>query len=551
MIQKILILLLGLNCFFLIPENFSQSVFENTSKTTIYNFLDELANDRIITLTSVVKPYTRMYIAEKLKEALKSEKLNKRQKDELTFFLKDYGFDIDNKVPSPVFYNLFKSNTNQSLTLNPPGFYYADSLFRFGCRPVLGIECFKNNNGFIYHSFSGAEAFADVDKRVSVYASLVDNNESEMLAKEQFLTQRTGAIYKQNVNESGRNDFSEMRGGIMYNWKWGGVGLVKDQLVWGNNYNGSNIFSGRTPTFAQVKLYMNPVKWLKFNYIHGWLVSEVIDSSRSYYDSQNVYRGVYHSKFLAANMFSITPLKGLDFSFGNSIVYSDIGVQPAYLIPFMFFKSIDHTLNSTNNERGQNSQMFFDISSRQIPHTHLFASLFVDEIELRTMFDPPKSRNQLSVKTGFKVNNIIPNTFIIGEYTRSNPWVYRHYISTTTFASNTYNLGHYLRDNSEEYYLALGYQPLRGLSISADYTKASKGEEFDWLLVSSTGSPFLKYVIWRNESYSLKVTYEIFNNVKAFSSFTYSNIMDKTGLYTPDFLKGINRTVSFGFNVGL
>ena len=553
MIKKSLLILFSAFNFLLISGGYSQGVFESTSKTTIYNFLDELANDQIITLTSVVKPYTRTYIAEKLKEASKSDRLNKRQKNEIYFFLKDYGLETDNKIPAPVFFNIFKNKTNTSVTINPPGFYYADSLFRFGCRPVLGIECFKNDNGLIYHRFNGAEAFADIDKRVSFYASLVDNNESEMLAKQQFLTQRTGANYKQNVNGSGRNDFSEMRGGIMYNWKWGNVGLVKDQLIWGNNYNGSIIFSGRTPSFAQIKLCMSPVKWFKFNYIHGWLVSSVIDSSRSYYDSQKVYRGVYHDKYLAANMFTFTPFKNLDLSFGNSIVYSDIGVQPAYLIPVMFFKSIDHTLNSTVNNLGQNSQMFFDISTRQIPHTHLFASLFVDEIMLSTIFDQPKSRNQLSLKAGFKVNNIIPNVFIIGEYTRNNPWSYRHYISTTTFASNTYNLGNYLRDNSEAYYVAIGYQPLRGLNIMADYSKALKGEEYVHSTGSAfdTGTPFIKEVFWRNESYSLKATYDILNNVKIFSSFIYSEIKDKSGLYTPDFFKGVNRTLSFGLNVGL
>ena len=372
-----------------------------------------------------------------------------------------------------------------------------------------------------------------------------------MLAKPKFLTQRTGANYKQNVNNSGRNDFSEMRGGIMYNWKWGGVGLVKDQLIWGNNYNGSNILSGRTPSFAQIKFYMNPVKWFKFNYIHGWLVSEVIDSSRSYNINQNTRRDVFHSKFIAANMFTITPFQRLDLSFGNSIVYSDIGVQPAYLIPFMFFKSIDHSLNSVSNNRGQNAQMFFDISTRQIPHTHLFATLFVDEIELNTIFNQPKSRNQISFKTGFKVNNLIPNTFIIVEYTRNNPWAYRHYISTTTYASNTYNLGHYLRDNAEEYYVVLGYQPLRGLSVVADYTKALKGEEYDWTTVSTTGTPFIKNVIWRNESYSLKLAYDVFNNIKISTSYMYADIKDKNGQYTPDFFKGINRTVTFGLGVGL
>jgi len=549
MIRQLIILLLLINVFSL-NRIFSQSVFENTSKLTIYNFLDELANDGVITLTSVVKPYTRQYIAEKLSEASKSEKLTKRQKDDIALYLKDYGFDLSNKVPEPVFFNVFKGKNNPSVSINPPGFYYADSMARIAIRPLIGITCFNNANGLIYHTYSGAEAFADVDKHISFYASLVDNNESEMLAKRDYLTQRTGANYKQNVNNSGRNDYSEMRGGLIYNWKWGGLGLVKDQLVWGNNYNGSNIFSGRTPSFAQIKLYMNPVKWFKFNYVHGWLVSEVLDSSRSYYNSQNVYRGVYHDKFLAANMFTVTPVNKLDFSFGNSIIYSDMGVHPAYLIPFMFFKSIDHSLNSINNDRGQNSQMFFDVSTRLIPHTHVFATLLVDEIEMRTMFDKAKNRNQLSFKTGFKVNNIIPNTYLIGEYTRNNPWVYRHYITTTTFASNTYNLGHYLRDNAEEYYVALGYQPLRGLAIVADYTKALKGEEYN-MNVFALGTPFIEKVDWKNESCSFKLTYEVFNNFKVFSSFIYSEIKDLNGSYTPDYFKGTNRTVTFGLNIGM
>lgn len=538
-------------CVFFTVAVYPQNTFDSMQATSIYDFLDELANQQIISLVSVVKPYSRSYIEKKLYEAhSQKEHLNPRQAKELEFYLKDYG--IYEKLPASVLYDLLEKRDKVGFSLNPSSFNYKDSAFLFSIRPVLGLHYFTNSNGYTYHRYNGLEAFAEINKNLSVYASLVDNNEDQILAKESFLTQRQGANYKRNVNNTGRNDFSEMRGGILYDFGYGSIGLVKDHVVWGNNYHGANILSGRTPSFAHIRLHLSPADWLHFNYIHGWLVSEVVDSNRSYFDSQLVYREVFHDKYLAANMFTVTPFKNFDFSFGNSIIYSDIGVQPGYLIPLLFYKSVDHTLNSTSNHSGQNAQMFFDVSSRQIPFTHLYASLFVDEIRLSTMFDEETQRNQLSFKGGLRVSNLIPNVFVIGEYTRNNPWVYRHYISTTTFKSNTYNLGHYLRDNAEEYYIAVGYRPLRGLQVMASYLYARKGEEHPFIRSGScTGTPFMEDVHWKNEAYSVKVHYDVFNRFRLFADFTYSEIFDTTENYfTPDFFKGQQRTFSFGFNMG-
>ncbi|MFT4806175.1 MAG: hypothetical protein ACI9YE_003406 [Psychroserpens sp.] len=135
-----------------------------------------------------------------------------------------------------------------------------------------------------------------------------------------------------------------MIAGISYAWKWGEVAIVKDNEIWGNNYNGSNILSGRTPSFPMLKFHMKPAPWLDFNSFHGWLVSEVLDRTRSYTAANGNERLVYRNKFMTANMFTITPSKGLNISLGNSIVYSDNSLNLVYFIPFMFYKSVDHTL---------------------------------------------------------------------------------------------------------------------------------------------------------------------------------------------------------------
>ena len=332
-----------------------------------------MAGQQIIDLNTAVEPLSREFIATKLQEVKNQQKkLNFRQNADLNFFLKDFNKEL---LPGKE----YKKRVDL--------FYYKDSLFTFSINPILGIQYWSNENGTATHWWNGAEAFAYVGKW-GFYASLRDNHDAKFLSNPDYLNQQPGAAYK------GNGDYSEMRGGITYAWKWGSFGLVKDHFTWGNNHHGANIFSGRTPSFAQIYLKMKPAKWFEFNYVHGWLVSEVVDSSRSYWFTSSYgtqYRQVYHPKYIAANLFTFTPVKRLNLSFGNSIVYTDLGVFPGYLIPLAFFKSIDHTVN--HNIDNQNSQMFFDFSSRQIKYLHLYTTLFLDELSTKNMFKKDKHSN--------------------------------------------------------------------------------------------------------------------------------------------------------------
>ncbi len=64
-----------------------QVVYESVQRTNIYDFLDELANEKLISINSVVKPYSRTFIAEKLQEASEQkDQLSKRQQQEIEFY---------------------------------------------------------------------------------------------------------------------------------------------------------------------------------------------------------------------------------------------------------------------------------------------------------------------------------------------------------------------------------------------------------------------------------------------------------------------------------
>jgi hypothetical protein len=540
----------------------SQVVYEHISNTAIYDFLDELANAKLIEINSAIKPYSRIFIAEKLKEvSSKKDQLNKRQQKELEFYMKDYRLELQAATKGMKPLNIFPKNDHLATALNPLGLHYRDSIFALSVRPIWGIDYYNNSNGSAYHRWGGLDAFAYITKNLGGYTNLRDNYESAILTNPDYFNQWQSAPLK--LRTDGGADYSEARGGLMASWKWGAVGIVKDHNEWGNNYHGSNILSGRTPSFAQIKLQLTPVRWFEFNYFHGWLISEVVDSTHSYWDGDK-YRAVFYPKYIAANMFTFRPAHYLEVSIGNSVVYSDMNVHPAYLIPFLFYKSVDHTLNATDKAgySGQNSQLFLDISSRNIKNLHLFLTLFVDEFSMERVTDPHKY-NFLSWKGGFRLSNWpLRNLILTGEYTYTFPMVYQHNIATTTFESNQYNLGHYLRDNSQDIYLALKFKPVRGLNIDLSYNLELHYNNYNYAdsQLDADSKPVMQDLTWRNNEIALLCRYEFLNNAYVFAGVTLGNTegfnvdnqpaqyyLDR---YSPALFQGETTTLRVGFNIG-
>lgn len=527
-------------------NTYSQELPHSIKNTGVYDFLDELANNKIIEINSAVKPYSRLYIAKKLEEAEdKSDQLNTRQQKELHFYMRDFGKETRNDGE--------KMKNGEGQKRNgiggqwPDGrmdlFYYKDSLFSVTINPILGAELFSNSAGSATYWRNGLEARGYLGKW-GFYASLRDNHEKPLLGKPEYLTQREGGHLK------GSTDWSEMCGGVTYAWKWGNIGLVKDGSEWGSNYNGANIFSGRNPSFTQLKLKLNPVRWFDFNYFHGWLNSMVVDSTKSFMVTNSYgsdYREVYHKKFIAANIFTFTPLRNLNISAGNSIIYDADNVNPSYLIPLFFYKSVDHS--QTSGIDNMNSQMFLDISSRQIKHLHLYASMFIDELSVKRITKNDEW-NFFSYKAGFRISNFpVENLSFTTEFTYTYPLTFQHYVPTTTYESSRYNLGHYLKDNAREWYLAFDYKPLRALNINIFFIDAIRGPDFTASGGSRLGNPPLASVEWHNTSAGLKANYQVINDLYTWFSASYNHISGNKN-WSPEYFYGYKTTLNAGVTVG-
>ena len=553
---------------FLSSNLYPQTVFQHLSNRPVYDFLDELAANHVIDLVSIVKPYSRMFIAEKLYQADTLRMLlSESQQAELDFYLLDYNKE-----------RYAEGQYDKRIDI----YHYKDKVFNFTINPILGTDLWNNENGFFYHWWNGLEAWSYAG-RWSFYANIRDNHESTMLTARDFMNQRIGSANVKS-SSSGNYDYEEIRGGVAYTWKTGSAGLFMDQFSWGENQAGAPIFSGRTPSFTRFDLHLTPAEWLDFHYVHGRLVSEVVDSVESFWTTTSYgsdLREVYHPKFLAANIFTFIPLKYLQISAGNSVIYDYRSPHIAYLIPVMFWKAIDHTLNARIDN--MNSQMFFSISSRNIRHLHLYGTLFVDDLKV-SRFTDPVEYNLWSVKAGLHTvsllpsSGLLPRTSLVAEYTITNALPFRHYVPTLTFESNRYNLGHYLEDNARELYASLslgapypsGLTPgslasigqalrfarniLATLRLNISYNYSMKGPDHTLLGTEPRIAirPFTP-TVWESSHFGLIVNCQVINDLYIRLGYEWRNVTGEQAyldMWTPAVYHGKTNTFSFGVNFG-
>lgn len=465
---------------------FGQTVYEPISHDDIYKYLDRMAQKGIIVFNDNIRPVSRKYIAMQLgrlqaySERTVDNQLTSLEREELAFYLKDYGFELTNDSLNTKSYTL----TNHTLLGKDQFqrwrlFSYSSGLFKINASPVLGIEVGKNDGSKQTHTWNGVSIYGYLTDRIGFSFYWRDNDESgDNIDRTKAFTPETGVIVaKKNSNSI---QYSEVHANISTDWSWGNFTIAKDFLNLGYGESGLLVLSDKAPSFPFIRLDLHPTNWLRFNYIHAWLNSDIIDSAASY----STYitgrqRDIYRNKYLASHTLTLTPLNGLDISIGESIVYSD-KLEISYLIPIMFFRLADHYLSNGDNKVGGNSQFFLGVSSRNnLKNTHLYGTWFIDEFTLSGAFNKQKQRNQFGFTLGASITDLpLDNLTVTTEYTRIYPFVYSHFVPTLTYESSSYLMGHWIGYNADLVYGSVNYRFIRGLQATlwAEYIrKGSSG----------------------------------------------------------------------------
>jgi hypothetical protein len=399
---------------------------------------------------------------------------------DLKFFKQDYLFEIGfiEEKEEEKHLEFFSSDPSERWRV----FSYGDKNFKMNLSPILGYEYGSIDNSKATHLWNGVYTFGYITDAVGFSFSFRDNTEEgENIDKTKRFTPVTGVVERSSENmveyPENKIEYSETNAIIATDWKWGSFSVGKDFMEWGYAQNGLIVLSQKAPSFPFIRLDIYPVDWLGFNYFHGWLNSDIKDSSSFYYTDAGV-RYLFRPKFIASHTLFIRPTTGLNISIGESIVYSD-QLEILYLIPIMFFRLADHYLSNQDNRAGSNAQFFAAISSRDhIKNTHLYGSLFIDELKISGLFDKEKQRYQLGFTLGASTVDLpLKNLTLTAEYSKIYPFVYDNFNQTQTYTSSSYVMGHWMGNNGDQVFGSIQYRFLRGLEATVWGRYIRKGEQ--------------------------------------------------------------------------
>lgn len=510
------ILLVTINVFVInVKAQFKEEPLDNA---TLVNFIDELSFERKLDKNTSVRNNSAGYFKYEFQE-IDVNDLSDNQLDKYQF--------IRDKYKSL----LFPESTSEKfhLVLNP-AIYTTEYLGKNAGvnATTLGLNISASWNVKWYAKLGYSQRFESDLLTDTAYLNFNDTREMS----------ESGSWYR---GEDWRYCFG-------YFTRRFAISFNNNRNRWGEGYHNTNIFSGNNPRFPKIELLIKPAKWFEFNFFHGkmeTLLGSYIN------DSVNSETSVdQHKKYIAANLFTFKPLSYWHISVGNSIVYSENSIKPVYLIPFMFYKSADHTYNGVRNDTGQNAQMFLTTSLKYADWGRFYYSLFVDEITLSEVFSKDANSNLLGYKIGTKIYHLFPDVSAIIEYTHNRPMAYTHYIYSTNFETAGYNIGNPLEENANEWYMSAIWSPSAKFGASFEYIRQKKGPELVNAENDNRGRIFLENIEFENTIFNLTATYHFSKKITGNINTRVSNPKGKTS-YLPAVYRNKGMVLSLGVKYGL
>lgn len=525
----------------------AQVIYEPTYKT-VYGYLSRLAQKGILDLDDIVLPLSRIYISNKLDIlSYQSGILTPLESKELDFYRKEYTLErnieqnVDLRTP---YTSVFKTQKGDRFRWG----MYQDIQFSMNFQPLGGYEIESRNDGSVnQHTWRGISINGYLGKYIGYSFDFRDNTErGSTIDKTKNFSPVPGIIF--TGSEDNSVEYNDTKGTVSVGGKKVNLTIGKDNMPVGYGEGGKLILSNKTPSFPLVRLDVKPTKWFSFIYAHIWLNSNLVDSSSIRPTSpQTGNQFAYRSKYMAIHSLTFIPLKGLSIMLGESAIYSD-NIDFGYLIPVIFYRSFDHYKGGIKNNSISNSQIFFQLSSRNhVPNTHLYASFFVDEAKLSDLTDGTHAKNQTAYTVGLSIADFpFNNISLTAEYTKVRPFAYENYVPAQTYTSEDYNLGHWMGTNADQLYLSALWRLKRGLHWKTTFSAVRKGSKGTALQQrEAEGFSFLFGDVQSKTDFSSILTYELIHD-----------LFFKAGYQSSEYI-GINNKNNysyqgaiFGFNYG-
>jgi hypothetical protein len=336
--------------------------------------------------------------------------------------------------------------------------------------------------------------------------------------------------YNYKFNERpGESFFDETEGYVTADFDLVKLKLGRDRV---NIGYGSNkiILGSNSPLFDYVSFKVD-YDFFSFSYLHGKLLGK----NSVIMDSLSGTSNFLPEKYFAYHRMGFNISDDFNFGLGEVVVYGDRGLDLSYLIPFTFFKSVEHS----NRDR-DNTMLFFDISSLHIPNSKFFLTFLIDDVDFNKI-GKGWWGNQTVFNIGFQSSPFYKNLpmDIKLEYLRIEPYSYSHRLNRNSFTNYSYNLSSLIQPNSELIFLGINYRFTHRLTLSAEFTYSRHGANVinpDGSIKNVGGDINLGHRTFDSESvkfldgkleifrnYSASVYYEHFNQISFFLNAAFNS----------------------------
>ncbi|NWF49146.1 MAG: hypothetical protein HXY49_01245 [Ignavibacteriaceae bacterium] len=522
---------------FLQIDVYAQAEYVDESNP-VYDFLERMETIQVLNdYNSFEIPKTRKEISFYLLAVLdKQEKLDANDRLMLKDFCSEFEFELYGTLNSSSgliennCYNFFsekekylyffseKGKANLFINLLAEGqtIFYNDRLSKVNLSTSLGIiggdlrGTFIDKFGFALKGTNGVN---------------FGNKRAALLRK--------GLVYNFKFNEKSDESFFDETSGYLT----ADLDLVKfkvgrDRLKVGYGQIGK-IISDDAPVFDYLGFNIR-YKFFSFSYFHGKLLGFNLIDEKS-----------ISEKFIGYHRIGFNISKHLDIGLGEIVVYGNRGMDFAYLNPFAFYKSVEHS----NYDR-DNSMLFVDVNNNSVQRLKLFGTLLIDDISYGKIGSGWWG-NQIYLNAGLVSDifyDIFPLEFQL-EYTRIEPYVFSHRFLINNFSNFNHSFNRNLLPNSELFFGNLNYRFTNRLDISLNFLYSIHGENYlneNNELVNVGGdinlghregdSEKVKFLDGKrtySRNIQLEINYELINQFLLTINFIYNN-QSKTGTKSTD-----------------
>lgn len=252
-------------------------------------------------------------------------------------------------------------------------------------------------------------------------------------------------ILKETFNQVNATDenmlYSDRTGGeLTWHSDYVDFSFAQQEIEWGIGETGTMILSDYPEQYPYIAVSKD-WGWGRFTALHGKLQSFLQDTLTD-------GTPLYPDKWVAAHRLEIAPLKNLTFGFNEVFIYGNRYADWAYLIPFNFYRAVQHKLRDRDN-----ATISIDAEWIVRPGLKFYGTVFLDEFKRSKL-----GTDWFGNKHGFQFGVVktdpfaIPDTRCGFEYVAIMPWVYTHKFDINRYESDGRSLGHWAGPNSEIYH---------------------------------------------------------------------------------------------------